>query len=478
MPEARPYYIAGRWKLSGPRLEVINPYDGSTVGVTAYASEDDVEEAIAAAERAFQETRRLSSHQRFDALMRLRQGLQRRRDEIIGLIVREAGKPIRDATAEFERALLTVTTAAEEARRIGGEAIPLDWAPAAEGRFGITRRFPIGPVLGISPFNFPLNLAMHKLAPAIAAGNPIVLKPASKTPLVMLAVAEAIDELDLPPGAVSIFPAPSALAERMVQDDRFKLLTFTGSSAVGWRLKGLAGPKRVLLELGGNAGVIIDETAPLDYAVQRLLPGGFAYAGQVCISVQRIYVHQAVWEPFTRLFLEGVRRLRVGDPMDPQTDLGPVIDEGAAQRIESWIQEAVAAGARILVGGGRRGTLLEPTVLSDVPTTCRVCAEEAFAPLVVLFPFRDFQEAVRGVDSSYYGLQAGVFTRDLEHAWQAFEGLTVGGVMVNDVPTWRIDPMPYGGAKGSGLGREGPRYAIEEMTELRLMVINRAWTKP
>ncbi len=475
MAEPRPYYIAGQWRGSPDELAVVNPYDGSTAGVTSYATDGDVEEAIAAAERSFEETRRLSSHARYDALMRLRAGMEARRGEIVLLIVQEAGKPLKDATGEFERGLLTVTTAAEEAKRIGGEAFPLDWAASADRRFGITRRFPVGPVLGISPFNFPLNLALHKLAPAIAAGNPIVLKPAAKTPLVMLAIAEILHEAGLPAGAVSIFPVPNDRAERMVRDARFKLLTFTGSSAVGWRLKQAAGRKRVLLELGGNAGVIVDETAPREYAVQRLLAGSFSYAGQSCISVQRIFIHRAIYDGFLGAFLTGVRALKTGDPMAADTDVGPLIDAKAAERTEEWIAEAVAEGAKVLTGGKRDGALFQPTVLAGAAPTARVCIEEAFAPLVVVFPFDDFDAALREVNRSDYGLQAGVFTRDLEHAWRAFEELDVGGVIVNDVPTWRVDHMPYGGVKDSGQGREGIRYAIEEMTELKLLAVNRAW---
>ena len=477
MPEQRPFFIAGEWRHSDAPLEVTNPYDGSVVGITSCASESDIEDAMAAAERAFEATRRLASHERSDALMRIREGMQRRRDELIRLIVQEAGKPIKDATSEFERALLTVLTAVEEAKRIGGEAIPLDWVPQADGRFGVTRRYPLGPVLAISPFNFPLNLAMHKLAPAIAAGDPIVLKPASKTPLVMLAMAEIIQDSGLPPGAVSIFPATNELAERMVRDEQFKLLTFTGSSAVGWHLKSVAVRKRVLLELGGNAGVIVDASAPQGYAIQRLLAGGFSYAGQSCISVQRIYVHRAIFDEFTADFVDGVQQLKTGDPMDPETDAGPLISEQAARRTEEWIREAVGEGARVLTGGERRGAVFEPTVLTDAAPSARVCMEEAFAPLVVLFPFDDFDAALAAVNSSEYGLQAGVFTRDLENAWRAFDQLEVGGVIVNDVPTWRVDHMPYGGVKASGLGREGLRYAIEEMTELRLMVVNRSWAE-
>lgn len=473
--KAHPYYVAGQWKQSGDILEVKNPYDNRLVGTTSYAGEAEVEEATQAAERAFDQTRRLSSRERFDILLGIRAGMEARRDELIRLVAQEAGKPLKSATAEFERALLTMQTAAEEAKRIGGEVMPLDWASSAEHRLGIIRRYPVGPVLGISPFNYPLNLALHKLAPAIAAGDPIVLKPAAKTPLVMLAMARIIDEVGLPAGAVSIINARNDLAERMVRDERFKLFTFTGSSAVGWRLKQAAGRKRVLLELGGNAGVIVDDNAPHEYAIQRLLSGGFSYAGQSCISVQRIYIHRSIFDSFTRDFVSAVRHLKLGDPMDPSTDVGPLIDEKAAERTEEWIREATAGGARILCGGHRTGTLFEPTVLADAAPNARVCMEEAFAPLVAVFPFDDFGEAVRQVNSSDYGLQAGVFTRDLEHAWMAFDELTVGGVVVNDVPNWRVDHMPYGGVKESGLGREGLRFAIEEMTELKLMVVNRDW---
>ncbi len=473
--KAYPYYVAGQWKQSDDLLEVRNPYNNDLVGTTSYATEAEVEEATRAAERAFEQTRRLSSHERFDILLRIRSGMEARRDELIGLVVQEAGKPLKSATAEFERAVLTMQTAAEEAKRIGGEVMPLDWAASADHRLGIIRRFPVGPVLGISPFNYPLNLALHKVAPALAAGNSIVLKPAAKTPLVMLAMAGIIDDAGLPHGAVSVINARNDLAERMVRDERFKLLTFTGSSQVGWRLRQLAGPKRVLLELGGNAGVIVDETAPRDYAIRRLLSGGFSYAGQSCISVQRIYIHRSIFDRFIRDFVGAVKGLKVGDPMDPATDVGPLIDEKAAERTEGWIGEATAQGARVLCGGHRKGALFEPTVLADAAPNARVCMEEAFAPLVAVFPFDDFGEAVRQVNSSRYGLQAGVFTRDLEHAWMAFDELAVGGVVVNDVPNWRVDHMPYGGVKDSGLGREGLRFAIEEMTELKLMVVNRDW---
>jgi glyceraldehyde-3-phosphate dehydrogenase (NADP+) len=351
-----------------------------------------------------------------------------------------------------------------------GETIPLDVMPASKGRVGITRRFPIGPIAGISPFNFPLNLAAHKVAPAIATGNPIVLKPPSKDPLTMLSVAEIIEEAGAPAGSVSILPMSRELGDRMVSDDRFKLLTFTGSPSVGWRMKERAGKKKVVLELGGNAGVIVDKSADLDWAVRRTIVGAFGYAGQVCISVQRMFVHEDVWDPFMTKLVEGARVLKLGDP---QTDIGPMVDENAASRTQRWVDEALAAGGKALLGGKADGTFFPPTVLTDVPVTAAVCSNEAFAPLVVAFRFRDIGDAIRQVNDSFFGLQTGIFTNDLDHAWKAFNELEVGGVIVNDVPTYRADHMPYGGVKDSGLGREGLRWAVEDMTELRIMVL--AW---
>jgi glyceraldehyde-3-phosphate dehydrogenase (NADP+) len=342
------------------------------------------------------------------------------------------------------------------------------------GRVGIARRVPIGPVAAISPFNFPMNLAAHKVAPALAAGNPVVLKPATKTPLSALYLADVLLDAGLPPEAVSVLPMGRAAGDRLVTDDRFKLLTFTGSSAVGWKMKERAGRKRVILELGGNAGVIVDDSAEIAFAAGRIATGGFSFAGQSCISVQRVYVHERIQAEFTERFVALVEGLRIGDPLEADTDVGPMIEESEAARIESWVDEAVTSGARVLTGGKRLGgALYAPTVLTNVPVDARVCAQEVFAPLVALFPFRDFDAALREVNRSSYGLQAGVFTASLEHTLRAFDALEVGGVIVNDVPTWRIDHMPYGGVKDSGLGREGPRYTIEEMTEIRLLVINR-----
>jgi glyceraldehyde-3-phosphate dehydrogenase (NADP+) len=467
-----PIFLAGRWVESDDPLVVSNPANpDEPAGATFNASEAQYEEAVAAAVAAFEVTRALPAYERGAILRTISAGIKARREELGRTIAREAGKPIRDALVEVDRATLTFRLGAEEAERIVGETIPLDLMASSKGRVGITRRFPIGPIAGISPFNFPLNLAAHKVAPAIAAGNPIVLKPPSKDPLTMLTVAEIIEAAGAPAGSVSILPMTRELGDRMVADERFKLLTFTGSPSVGWRMKERAGKKKVVLELGGNAGVIVDRSADLDWAVRRMLVGAYAYAGQVCISVQRLFVHEAIWEPFMARFAAGARSLRVGDPLDPQTDVGPMVDEAAAGRTQRWVDEALAMGGRLLLGGRANGNFFEPTILTDVPTTAQVCSNEAFAPLVVAFPFADFGAAIEQVNDSMFGLQTGVFTNDLANAWRAFSELEVGGVIVNDIPTYRIDHMPYGGVKDSGLGREGLRWAVDDMTEIRIMVL-------
>jgi glyceraldehyde-3-phosphate dehydrogenase (NADP+) len=469
-----PIFLAGRWVESDDPLVVANPAKpDEPAGSTFHATEAQYEEAVEAAVAAFEVTRTLPAFERGAILRNISAGIKARREELGRLIALEAGKPIRDALVEVDRATLTFRLGAEEAERMVGETIPLDLMPASKGRVGITRRFPIGPIAGISPFNFPLNLAAHKLAPAIASGNPIVLKPPSKDPLTMLTVAEIVEEAGAPAGSVSILPMSRELGDRMVSDERFKLLTFTGSPSVGWRMKDRAGKKKVVLELGGNAGVIVDKTADLDWAVRRNLVGAFSYAGQVCISVQRMFIHEDVWDAFMAKFGEGAKGLKVGDPLDPQTDVGPMVDDAAASRTQRWVDEALAAGGKALVGGKADGTFFPPTILTDVPITAQVCSNEAFAPLVVAFPFKDFDDAIGQVNDSSFGLQTGVFTNELDHAWRAFHGLEVGGVIVNDVPTYRIDHMPYGGVKDSGLGREGLRWAIDDMTEVRIMVL--AW---
>ncbi len=473
MTSEYPFFLAGRWERSATPLPVIYPYDGTVVARTWLAGDDVFEQATRAAVAAADLMRALPAYRRAEILAAASRELVERRDEIGRIVCLEVGKSIRDATAEVDRAAMTFKVASEEARRIGGEVIPLDLAPHGTGRFALTRRFPIGPVAAISPFNFPLNLSAHKLAPAIAAGNPVVLKPASKTPLSALVLAAVLQRAGVPDGALSVLPMTRETGNRLVTDERYRLLTFTGSSAVGWSLKARAGTKRVLLELGGNAGVIVDDSADLDYAARRISLGGFALAGQSCISVQRVFVHERIMTDFTRRLITRVEGLRVGDPLDPATDVGPLIEPAEVGRIDAWVHEAVKSGAKVLTGGRPLGsTMYAPTVLTDVPETAKVCAQEVFAPVVGLYPFTDFDAAVAAVNRSAYGLQAGVFTRNLHHAFHGFERLEVGGVIVNDVPSWRIDHMPYGGVKNSGLGREGPRYAIEEMTELRLMVVN------
>jgi glyceraldehyde-3-phosphate dehydrogenase (NADP+) len=470
--QPHPILLAGRWVDSPDVLTVSNPADADNpAGSTYHATPEQYETAVNAAVAAFEQTRQLPAYERGAILRSISAGIKARREELGRLIALEAGKPIRDALAEVDRATLTFRLGAEEAERLVGEVIPLDLMASSRGRLGITRRFPIGPVAAISPFNFPLNLAAHKLAPAIAAGCSIVLKPPSKDPLTMLTVGEIIAEAGLPEGAVSILPMSRELGDRMVADERFKLLTFTGSPSVGWRMKERAGKKKVVLELGGNAGVIVDKSADLDWAVKRCLVGAFSYAGQVCISVQRMFIHADIWDEFMKRFVAGAASLKLGDPLDPQTDLGPMVDLTAAARTQRWVDEAVELGGKLLLGGHANGTAFPPTILTDTPVTAAVCSNEAFAPLVVAFPFRDFGDAIRQVNDSSFGLQTGVFTNDLTNSWAAFNGLEVGGVIVNDVPTYRIDHMPYGGVKDSGLGREGLRWAIEDMTEIRIMVI-------
>ncbi len=468
-----PLYLAGEFVERGSPLEVRNPTTGELVATTWQAGPAELEEATRAAVEAFDATRRLASYERRDALAHVAARISAESDELANLLMSESGKPIKDARGEVSRAALTFRTAAEEALRINGEWLPLDWMAANRGRSGIVRRYPIGPVVGITPFNFPLNLSAHKIAPAIAAGCSIVLKPPSKDPLVMLQVARYIAETDLPRGAVSVLPMDRATGDRLVSDDRFKLLTFTGSPSVGWRMKEQAGKKKVVLELGGNAGAIVDETADLDWAVNRLAYGSFAYAGQVCISVQRIYVVESVFEGVKRRFVERVGQLKVGDPADPDTDLGPMVEEKAVARTHEWVTEALERGASALTGGRPNGSYYPPTVLVDVPKDARVCGEEVFAPVVNLFPVPDFDAALREINDSRFGLQCGVFTNDLERTLLAHDELEVGGVIVNDVPTWRTDPMPYGGVKDSGIGREGLRWAIEDMTEERLLAFAR-----
>jgi acyl-CoA reductase-like NAD-dependent aldehyde dehydrogenase len=466
------FLVDGKWIEDGDTVEVKSPYDGAVVGRVFQGRRAHAEAAIAAAVKAFGTTRRLPAFERQRVLRQVAEGISKRKEEFSRTLCQEAGKPIKAARTEVERAIFTFTVAAEESTRIYGEYLPLDWQEYTAGRWGIVKRFPLGPIAGITPFNFPLNLVAHKVAPAIASGCPMVLKPAPQTPLSSLLMAEVVQQAGWPDGGLNVLPLSNDDASVLVTDDRIKLISFTGSAAVGWQIKKNSGKKKVILELGGNAGVMIHSDADLDYAAGRCVAGAFGYAGQTCISVQRILVQQSVYGKFVDLFLAGVKELRCGDPLEESTDVGPLIRESDAVRAREWIQEAVRGGARVLCGGARKGSLLEPTVLTGTRPDMKVNCQEVFAPVVTVEPYVEFEEAIRALNSSLYGLQAGIFTRDAKLMFQAFEELEVGGLLAGDVPTFRIDHMPYGGIKDSGIGREGLRYAIEEMTEPKLMVMN------
>ncbi len=472
MQESRPFLVHGQWKQGEVTASVVDPFTGQLIAEVAQATESDVDQAIASTDSAAATMGQLPSHARYNILQQIAALIYRRRNEFARTITTEAGKPISDATREVSRAVQTFTVAAEEARRIAGEVVPLDWMPGSDGHVGVLRRFPIGPVLGITPFNFPLNLVAHKVAPALAAGNSILIKPAPQTPLTALLLGEVAMEAGLPEGGLNVVPCANVLAERMVVDPRFKLLSFTGSASVGWMLKSKCGKKKVTLELGGNAGVVIEPDADIELAAQRCATGGFGYAGQTCVSVQRIFVHHSIADLFTTKLLMHVARLKAGDPNDETTSIGPLIDHTAAQRVESWIGEAVAEGARVLLGGRRMGSLVEATVLSNVKPDMKVSCNEVFGPVVTVTPYRQLSEAVALLNQSDFGLQAGIFTQDINKIFYAFRHVEVGAVLANEIPTFRADHMPYGGVKDSGLGREGVRAAIEDMTEPRLLIMN------
>jgi len=472
--EPYPLILGGVKKQTEEIVNVRFPYTSEVYAKVCQASQNDLKEAVAAAVRGFEKTRRLSSGARSRILSGLADEIHKRSDELVDVMVMEGGKTKKFAVNEVSRAEATVRTSSEEAKRIYGEIIPLDWTDDTEGRVGFLQRFPLGPVAGIVPFNFPLNLACHKLAPAIAAGNSIILKPASATPVCSLLLGEMALAAGLPPEAISVVPCASVRAEQLARDPRIAYLSFTGSCSVGWHLREIAGRKKVGLELGGNAAVIVHEDANLDFAANRIATGGFINAGQVCISVQRVLVHRPVYDPVLEKILTAVQALKTGDPRDPSTDVGPMIDRLKAEEAYRKVQEAVKQGARILTGGTLDGTLFTPTVIVDSKPEMRVNREEVFAPVISVTPYDDFSEALRMANTGEFGLQMGIFTQNINRIMQTFGEMEVGGVMVNDIPTFRVDQMPYGGAKGSGIGREGPRYAIEEMTELRLMVINRS----
>jgi acyl-CoA reductase-like NAD-dependent aldehyde dehydrogenase len=464
--------VRGQELETGNAYAIRSPFDDSIVAVVHRAGRDLVEDAIAAADDAFETTRHLPSWKRAEILAGVADTIAERKEQLARTITVEGGKPIAHARLEVDRAAFAFRIAAEETKRIYGEIVPLDWIPGNEGRVAHVRRVPLGPVAGITPFNFPLMLVAHKVAPALAAGDPIVLRPASQTPVSSFELTRIVLEAGWPEDAIAVVPSSTEDARPLVEDARVKLLTFTGSPAVGWALKSRAGRKRVTLELGGNAPVIVDHDADVPYAASRIAWGATVQSGQSCISVQRVYVHSRIWDELVSRLVEQMQGLRVGDPLADDTDVGPLVDLEAAERVEEWVREAVGQGARVLTGGERDGRLWQPTVLADVREDLRVACEEVFAPVVTVFPFDDVDDAIARAGASEFGLQAGLFTNNLTVVERAFDRIDVGGLMVNDVPTFRVDHMPYGGVKQSGFGREGIRYAIEEMTEMKLVTFN------
>ncbi len=466
-----PYYLANRPESPNQDLEVLDKYSGELATRVAMADEAAIDQAIAAAVTAAEPMARMAAYERQAVLMHCVSRFAERAEELAEALCIEAGKPIRDSRGEVTRLIDTFRVAAEESVRITGEVMPLDISPRARGYTGMWKRVPIGPCSFIAPFNFPLNLAAHKVAPALAVGCPFILKPASLTPIGALVIGEVLAETDLPEGAFSVLPCKREGARLFSEDDRLKLLSFTGSPGVGWDLKARAGKKPVVLELGGNAAVVVDEDADLEDAVERIVFGAFYQSGQSCIGVQRIIAHEAIFECLRDRLVNKTEALVMGDPRDEETFIGPMISLAEAERLEGWIESAVANGAKLLCGGRRDGSMLEATLLEGVPASEDVVCREAFGPVAVLSRFTDFDAALAAVNDSVFGLQAGIFTRDLYKMQKAWDTLDVGGVVIGDVPSWRVDHMPYGGVKESGLGREGIRFAMKDMSEVRLLVI-------
>ncbi|MGC8744078.1 MAG: aldehyde dehydrogenase family protein [Verrucomicrobiia bacterium] len=464
-------YIDGDFVKSENQVKIRSPFNNETVGLAYNSSAEDVEKAVESVKSAFSKFRLYPSYKRAELISRIVDGITEEKEEFARLISLESGKPIKYARIEVERAISTFTEALEESKRIRGEWLPLDYEQSLKGRSAIVRRCPIGPVLGITPFNFPLNLVAHKIAPALACGATIILKPSPQAPLTALKLARVIHNAGAEKGLVNVLLCDNLLAEKMISDERIKILTFTGSAMVGWRLRAKAGKKRVVLELGGNAGAIVHSDADIDFAAERCAVGAFAYAGQICISLQRIYVYKDIFEKFIESFISATGRLKMGDPFDQSTDIGPMISTTAADRALDILNEAVESGAKILAGGHCSGAFFEPTILTGVNPQLSVCTEEVFAPIVVVEKYDELDDALILVNNSRFGLQAGIFTSNISNIFKAYELLEVGGLIVNDVPTFRADAMPYGGWKDSGTGREGVRYAINEYTDLKTLVL-------
>ena len=453
-------------------IPVVNPFTGEPFAEVCLADSVEIDKAIRLAEEAFKKTRTLPSYQRSRICAEVASGIQGRSDEFAKIIAQESGKPLIYARTEVARSVSTFEIASQEALRLDGEMLTLDITESAHGKAGLTRRFPIGPIAGISPFNFPLNLVAHKVAPALACGNPIIIKPASSTPLTALLLGEIVQNTQAIEGSLSVLPCTSKNATPLVEDHRLKMVTFTGSPNVGWDIKKRAGRKKVVLELGGNAGVIVEPDAEIDLAAKKIAFGAFVYSGQVCISVQRVFIHASKYDDFLESLISETQAFIHGDPLDEKVTMGPMIDLENSKRIESWVNEAVAEGAKIHTGGKRDKRYYPPTILTNVNQNLPVSCSEAFGPLLIVNSYTNFNDAIKAVNNTDFGLQAGVFTNSLNKALGAFNQLDVGGVVINDIPTFRVDNMPYGGVKDSGFGREGIKYSIREMTEIKLLVYN------
>lgn len=472
MSEMKGLYIDGDWVFKNETYPLYAPYSGECIANISMADESDVKKAIAGAHKAFGKLKALSAHDRARILFRAVERIKEKKEELVEILVNETGKPIRIARGEIDRTLVTYQLSAEEAKRLYGETIPMDAAPGGENRLGMTWREPIGVVTAITPFNFPYNLVAHKVGPALAVGNTVVLKPAEQTPLSALKMAEIFAEAGLPAGALQVVTGSGRkLSDALIQNERVKKVTFTGSARVGKQIKAKAGLKKVTLELGSNAGLIIEPDVPVEKIIPRCVEGAFSFSGQVCISLQRIYVHQSIFEEFSQRFIERTKQLQVGDPFREETDLSSMIHPRESDRITEWVNNAVQSGARVGCGGKREGSVFLPTVLLDVDRNMDVVCQEAFAPIVTIVPYQDLDEAIENVNDSTYGLNAAIYTSDIHKAFDAAKRLEAGGIIVNDVPTFRVDHMPYGGVKESGYGREGIKYAVQEMTELKFVTV-------
>ncbi|MBK5482881.1 aldehyde dehydrogenase family protein [Peribacillus sp. TH16] len=470
--ETKGLFINGKWETKDRTYALHSPYSGDVIGNISMADEVDVKKAFEGAQAAYETMKEMPAYKRSEILFEVVQILHERREELAHVLVLEAGKPIRAARGEIDRTIATYQFAAEEAKRIYGETIPMDAAPGGENRLGFTWREPLGVVVAISPFNFPFNLVAHKLGPAFAAGNTVVLKPAEQTPLSAYLIAEIFQQAGLPDGALQVITGDGReLSDALITDERVKKVTFTGSVGVGKLIKEKAGLRKVTLELGSNSGLIVEPDVPLEKIIPRCVEGAFAFAGQVCISLQRIYVHESIYEAFSKHFIEQAKQLTIGDPMEETTDISAMINRKEMDRIESWVKEAIEQGAKIGLGGKREGSVFTPTVLLNVTNDMAVSCQETFAPVVSIVPYNEFDEAINMVNDSMYGLNVAIYTQNIMNALNAAKRLESGGVIINDIPTFRLDHMPYGGIKDSGYGREGIKYAVEEMTELKFVTI-------